>query len=186
MKTTRILTALALGAILLASCHKKEPTNDIITHKQTKKAPAKPVRMQDYDHRETVTWGGADYTVNISRRAETDSSLVADETGNKYHNNRITVRVVRADGSVFLDRTFTKRDFALAVDAAYLEHSTLLGIVVDSADGNGLNLAASIGSPDVLSDEYVPLLITITRMGETSIKKDTRPETDIEPEDEDV
>ena len=56
----------------------------------------------------------------------------------------------------------------------YLEKSALLGIVIDSADDSGLVLAASIGSPDVLSDDYLPLLITVSRTGGISVKRDSR------------
>lgn len=184
MKSTNMLFVLALAAVLVASCGEKKQTNDIITHKEVKKAPAKPMRMQDYNHSEKVAWLGTEYTVSIGRRAENDSSLVADDAGNKYHNNRITVRIVRPDGSEFFDRTFTKHDFANVVGADYLSKSTLLGIVVDSVDGNGMRLAASVGSPDALSDEYVPLIITVSRTGSISIEKDTRPETDVAQDDE--
>ena len=177
---------LALSAFVATACSEKKPDKDIITHKEVKKAPAKPTRMQNYDHTESVEWLGKKYTVTVSRRAENDSLPVVDEAGNKYHNNRITVRITRDDGSEFFDRTFTKADFTAVAGADYCKKSTLLGIVVDNSKGENLSLAASIGSPDVLSDEYMPLLITISRTGAINIVKDTRPDDAEERAEDDI
>lgn len=159
---------------LTTSCNKKKAEPDIITHKEIKKIPAKPISMQDYNHSEKIEWNGLQYTVNISRRATTDSTLVVDDSGNKYHNNRMTVRVVRADGTDFLDKTFTKDDFTSVISAEYRRKNVLLGIVVDHIENDKLCLAASVGAPDALSDEYMPLLITISGDGAISIAKDNR------------
>ena len=37
--------------------------------------------------------------------------------------------------------------------------------------------AASVGSPDKMSDEYVPLVLTISRGGTVNIAKDTQLDT---------
>ena len=47
----------------------------------------------------------------------------------------------------------------------------MLGVVFNKADGDNLLFAASIGSPDRLSDEYIPMIVTLSRMGNLSIKK---------------
>ena len=54
----------------------------------------------------------------------------------------------------------------------------LLGIVLDRADGDNLIFAASVGSPDAMSDEYIPMLLTVSRMGDVSIKRDTTMDAD--------
>lgn len=53
----------------------------------------------------------------------------------------------------------------------------MLGIVFDRADGGSLIFAASVGSPDKMSDEYVPLVLTISRGGTVNIAKDTQLDT---------
>ena len=53
----------------------------------------------------------------------------------------------------------------------------LLGIVFDRAEGASLWFAASVGSPDKMSDEYVPLLLKISRGGGISIARDTQLDT---------
>lgn len=186
MRNISIFITVAIAVFLTASCKEKKTTTDIITHKEAKKAPVNPAKMQNYDHSETVEWLGKQYTVNISRRAENDSSLVQDDSGNKYHNNRINVRITRSDGSDFFDKTFTKDDFASVVSSDYRQKSTLLGIVVDHAEDNSLYLAASIGSPDALSDEYVPLIITVSRTGSVSVAKDNRPDAGSIQAEEDI
>ena len=60
----------------------------------------------------------------------------------------------------------------------------LLGIVLDRAEGDNLIFAASVGSPDALSDEYIPILLTVSRMGDVSIKRDTTMDTSASAEDE--
>jgi hypothetical protein len=45
--------------------------------------------------------------------------------------------------------------------------------------------AASIGSPDRLSDEYVPLVVKISRAGHASILKDTQLDTGSEQQKSD-
>ena len=187
MKTNITLTiiAVALMAVAVSSCSDKKKTNEIITHKPVAKKPTAPTAMQEYSHQEKVEWLGNTYTVSIKRQTDKELGVITDEAGGKYYENRITLRIMRGDGSVFFDKTFSKADFGAFIDKAYMEKSALLGIVLDKADGDNLRFAASIGAPDVLSDEYVPLALTVSRTGNVSISKDARIEAqDDVPEDE--
>lgn len=167
-------------AFSFTACGDKKQSKDIIAKKPVVKAPASPVKMQDYNHRETVEWLGQEYGITINRRADVSLPVIADEAGGKYYDNRIEVIVTRPDGTQFFSRTFTKDDFASQVGEEYIKKNALLGIVIDGVDGDNMVLAASVGAPDVLSDEYVPLLITISRTGGVSISKDTRLDGDME------
>lgn len=180
MKIIPTLLIASVVALSVVACGNKKQNNDIIAKKPAVKAPASPVKMQDYNHRESVDWLGQQYGIAISRRADTSLPLVTDDGGGKYYDNRIEVRVTRPDGSVFFNRVFTKTDFAAQVGDDYIKKSALLGIVIDRVEGENVVLAASVGSPDVLSDEYVPLLITVSRTGGVSISKDTRLDSDME------
>lgn len=40
------------------------------------------------------------------------------------------------------------------------------------AEGNNLCFAASVGSPDITSDEYVPMVLKISNLGAVNISKD--------------
>lgn len=180
MKIIPTLLIASVVALSFVACGNKKQNNDIIAKKPAVKAPASPVKMQDYNHRESVNWLGQQYGITINRRADTSLPLVTDDGGGKYYDNRIEVRVTRPDGSVFFNRAFTKTDFAAQVGDDYIKKSALLGIVIDRVEGENVVLAASVGSPDVLSDEYVPLLITVSRTGGVSISKDTRLDSDME------
>lgn len=165
------------------SCSEKKPTTDIIAHKPVKKAPSAPVKMQNSDYNDVVDWIGKTYNVKISRRADTGLKLIVDEGGNKYYDNVITVSIERPDGSEFFNRKFTKSDFSSYVGDEYAQKSALLGIVLDKADGDNLKFAASVGAPDILSDDYVPLIITVSRTGVVGIQKDSRIDSGNDQED---
>lgn len=174
MKISRTLFITAVMGFVVASCGEKKPSTDIIAKKSEKTAPAAPAKMQDYNHKEDVDWIGKTYSVEIKRTVDVELPMIVDDLGNKFYDNKITVRVLRPDGSVFFDKIFSKADFASCMTEGYMKKNALLGIVLDKADGDNLCFAASVGSPDVLSDEYMPLIITLSRTGNVSIKKDTR------------
>ena len=113
----------------------------------------------------------------VERKADESLPLADDGQGNKYYDNRITVKIVRKDGSEFFNRTFVKEDFSAYVDALYKKNSALLGIVLDRAEADYLVFAASVGSPDKMSDEYVPLVMKVSRFGDVKISKDTQLDT---------
>lgn len=178
MKLSHILFVFAVMCFVMISCGEKKPANDIIARKSEKKAPSAPARMQDYSHKETVDWLGKTYSVEIKRNVDAELPMIVDDSGSKYYDNKITVTVSRSDGSVFFDRSFSKADFSSCLTEGYMKKSALLGIVLDKAEGDNLCFAASVGSPDVLSDEYMPLVMTLSRMGNINIKKDTRLDSD--------
>lgn len=98
-------------SVAAVSCSEKKQPSNIIAHKPVKKAPSAPVKMQNSDYEDAVSWIGSSYNVKISRRADTGLPLIVDDSGNKYYDNVITLSVVRPDGSEFFNRKFTKSDF---------------------------------------------------------------------------
>ncbi len=163
----------SLCALLgLGACSEKKQTNDIIVPKIVKKAQKKVNAMSDYSQSKTVDWLGQVYTVSVRRFAD-HSQQCEDESGNKFYANKITLRILRADGSVFFDRTFLKSDFDRYVDSDVAKKGALLGIVLEKAEGDRLRFAASVGSPDQMSDEFVPLVLDVSRTGDISISEDT-------------
>ena len=106
------------------------------------------------------------------RRHTSDSlSVVTDNNGKRYRNNVIKMKITRADGSVFFEKNFTKNLFDSYVDEAYLSKNVILGLVFNDADASGLHFLGSVGSPDELSEEYIPFIVTISRMGDVSVEK---------------
>jgi hypothetical protein len=169
------LTAVVLTALLATSCGKKKETNDIIVPTVETPKPQGPVRMQPYDQTSDVQWLGKEYQVAINRVSCDSLPMVKDETGQQFIDNRITVRILRSDGSVFFKRVFTKADFVAQLDDDYRKTGILEGIVYDKADGNNIIFAGSVSHPQ--TDEYIPLVVSVTNFGEVSIRRDDQMDT---------
>ena len=109
--------------------------------------------------------------------------MVKDETGQQFEDNHNTLRIIRADGSVFFGRTFTKAAFDAQLDDDYRQTGILEGIVFDQVDGNNLVFAGSVSHPQ--TDEYIPLVITVSNFGDVTIKRDDQMDTSaVEKEEE--
>ena len=173
--------AMSLGVAV--SCKEKPRTTDIIVNKSTPKPKKGVQKMDEYRQVRDVEWLGGTYKVVAERKPDTSLPQAVDEQGNRYYDNRITLTISRPDGTAFFNRTFSKTDFAKYVDGDNAD-GALLGIVFDRADGASLIFAASVGSPDKMSDEYVPLVMTISRGGTVSIAKDTQLDTVSDAADE--
>ena len=156
-------------------CKDKKNTGDIITKKPMIVVHRQIQKTGNYKQSRKVKWLGAAYTVEMTRSADASLPVIVDGD-TKYYDNRITIRVLRSDGSAFFNRTFTKADFRPYIDKAYAD-GALVGIVLDRAEGDNLLFAASVGSPDKMSDEYIPLLMKLSRTGKITITKDTQLDT---------
>ena len=158
-------------------------TDDIIVPTVEAPKPQAPIRMQPYDQTKDVIWLSKNYQVAIQRVADDSLRMVKDETGQKFVDNRITLKIIRADGSVFFARTFTKSAFDAQLDDDYRQTGILEGIVFDKVDGNNLVFAGSVSHPQ--TDEYIPLVITVGNFGDVTIKRDDQMDTSaVEKEDE--
>ena len=98
--------------------------------------------------------------------------MVKDETGQKYVDNVFRLTVSRKDGSVFFSRVFTKKALTQYLDDDFTKTGVFEGLVFDRAEGDCLFFGASVGHPQ--SDEYIPLVFKLSRMGDLSIKRDTQ------------
>lgn len=183
MKRQLIVVSAICAAVMLAACGEKKQSEDIITQRVVKVQPKEPVRMQDYTDERDVAWIGKTYHVNVHRQPADSLPMVKDETGQKFVDNMFTMTVSRQDGSVFFRRTFTKSSFAEHVPESYRRAGILEGLVFDKADGDWLEFGASVGLPQ--TDEYIPLIVRLSRMGELVIKQDMQMDTngDIEEEE---
>ena len=185
MKSKVIVSALLICTIVVSSCTgKKDNNQNIITHKeQPSKKVEQTQKVGDYTQTTTTKWLGNTYKVQVVRKAATKLPLISQENSNsKYYDNEIELKVMRSDGSIFFSKSFTKDDFAKYVDASFMKKSALLGIVLDHAESNYLIFAASVGLPDRLSDEYIPLVLKISNQGSLSISNDTQLDTESDKE----
>lgn len=159
---------MALAVLAVSSCKDKKQDDIIIIKKPAEAKQTKPKSMASTTAVKHVSWVGAEYTINISQRTDTSLPLATDgET--RYYDNRITVEILRSDGTSFFKRTFSKADFKPYVSDDYYKGGALIGIVFDKVEGQSLLLAASVGNPDRSSDEYMPLTISINNFGAVTI-----------------
>ena len=179
MKKRIFVAALLVGCLCaLSSCEsKKKESKNIITTKPVTKVKKGTQSMSDYAQSRVIEWLGNSYTVSTERKADTSLPLCKDEQGNEYYDNRITVSITRKDGSVFFKRTFTKTDFAQYAKGSYGRDGALLGVVFNTIKDDTLLFAASVGSPDNMSDNFVPIVVRISRTGAVSMSEDTAIDT---------
>lgn len=178
MNKYSVVVMSCLVAMGLTSCKEKKQSDIIITKKvETKKVPVGTQEMSPSSWSNKIEWLGNTYSVSITRAADKELPQVKDETGRKYYDNKIELTIKREDGSVFLSKTFTKDQFSSYTNNSYGRNGALLGLAFDRADGNCLYFGAGVGSPDTMSDEYVPLTVVVDKSGRVIIKADTQLDT---------
>ena len=170
MKKIQLFVALLMVALMISSCGKKKESKDIIVPTVVEVKPKDPISMQPYNQQQQVEWLDKHYQVFIDRVADDSLRMVEDETGQKFIDNRINLRVVRADGSVFFKQEFTKSSFDAQLDDDYRQTGILEGLVFDKVDGKNLVFAGSVSHPQ--TDEYIPLVVTVSNFGKVTIKRD--------------
>ena len=174
-KTTFILAVLLCGVLLTTGCKKKKETDDIITKKVEKVVKKQGTqKMSDFTWSKTVEWQGKEYSLFIERKADESLPKCKDEQDNEYYDNKITVKVIGKGGAKFFEHVFTKNDFAAYTNESYGKKGALLGIAFDRIEDSNIIFGAGVGSPDSMSDEFVPLSIIISSNGSMTIKKDTQ------------
>ena len=174
MKTRQILSVVLLAGMVavLAACGGKKKSENIIAPRIVKAEPKGPIRMQPYLDEKEVGWIGKKYFVSVSRQPSDSLPMVKDETGQQFVDNVFRLTVSRQDGSVFFSRTFTKAALSQYLDEDFRQTGVFEGLVFDKAEGDNLIFGASVGHPQ--SDEYIPLVFTLSRMGDLSIRRDTQ------------
>lgn len=176
MKKTLIIAVCGILLTLLAACGGKKKSEDIIAPKVEKVKPKAPIRMQEYTDTRDVDWIGRKYIVEIQRRPSDSLAMVKDEYGQEFIDNIFRLTVKRMDGSTFFSRSFTKKSMSAYLDDDYMKTGILEGFVLDKAEGDWLVFGASVGHPQ--TDEYIPLVIRLSRMGDLTIKRDVQMDTE--------
>ena len=120
---------------------------------------------------EGVTGETEDVVIDgITYHKATDMTAEPIELTYFHFDQDETVKVIRQDGSVFCTKTFTKAAFNSCLDDDYRKTGILEGLVFDKVEGNQLFFAASVSHPQ--TDEYIPLVVTLSNFGEVSISRD--------------
>ena len=124
---------LAGMAVMLVACGGKKKSEDIIAPRIVKVQPKDPIRMQPYLDEKEVSWIGKKYFVSVSRQPSDSLPMVKDETGQKFVDNVFRLTVSRQDGSVFYNRTFTKKALTQYLDDDFNKTGVFEGLVFDSS-----------------------------------------------------
>ena len=175
IKKYQIFVMLSAAGLLLSACGGKKQRQDIIAPRVEKAVPREPIRMQEYNDERQVDWQGRRYTVAIHREPCDSVAMVKDETGQQFVDNIFSLRVVRSDGTVFCQRTFSKQSVAMYLDDVFRRQGVFEGLVFDRVDGGCLVLAASVGLPQ--TDEYIPLVLRLSADGSWRITRDSQMDT---------
>ena len=183
MKKTFILVCIA-AAVAFIACKETKKSTDIIVKKEVKKEPSAPIKMQDYNQETETDLGGSHLTCKIHRTPDDSLAIVKDESGQPYVDNTISLVITRQDGSTFFKHRFTKASFDSCLDDDYRQTGIREGLVFDRIDGQTIRFAASVSHPG--TDEYIPIVVTIDRFANVSIKLDTQLDTNAEEEEEDI
>jgi hypothetical protein len=182
-----LFSCLYISALLIVcfSCKEKKATQEIIVTKVVEqKISETPVKMQEYTQTSEVKWGGSVVKCQIIRTPDETIAMVKDENGQKYVDNRIKISIFGNDGNALYDRSFTKADFTAYIEESYKTGGILEGLVFDKISNDTLFFAASVCLPQ--TDEYIPLILSISKSGNVSIERDTTMDTVNESAEEDI
>lgn len=154
---------------LLPSCKESKPqTEEIVVDKVVDKPHNEVQSMSDENINGDVEWiGGGSYKYSVSRRMSESLPKVKNHDFT-YYDNTVQLTIRRSDGSVFYDRTFSKKDFQSILPTQFKENGVLLGMNFEEASGNVLKFVVSVGSPDDSYDEYFHILMTVNNFGSIS------------------
>lgn len=169
MKNIVYLLAYASVIFLSACSSKSKDGNDMQVLMKDSTELAGPQRMQVSDVKATFTYKGKDYQSSVVRKPDESLPVVTNEQGEKFVDNRITLRIT-SGGKTVVDKVFSKESFASLIDARFMKYATLEGLVFDQTTPQGMIYAASVCYPQ--SDLYVPVKLTITADGKISMAKE--------------
>jgi hypothetical protein len=168
----KIVYMLACASVIFfTACSSKDKSEKegVQTLMQDSTEIAAPQRMQVSDVKTTFTYKGKEYQSSVTRRPDETLPIVKNEQGEKFIDNRITLRLT-SGGKQVVDKVFTKESFASLVDATFMKYAILEGLVYDQTTPQGIIYAASVCYPQ--SDLYVPIRLTITADGKISMTQD--------------
>ena len=173
VKHNILLITLLMGANLLFSCtKKKEQSEDIVVEKVVAK-PQKTISNMPKDHLEgNITWGGIKYIYKINRTVNETLPTVTNHNI-KYHDNEITVNILRVDGSEFFKKTYTKSNFTNVLPTISNKTGVLLGINFLKVENNNLHFIVSVGAPDDNYEEFYYTQLVIDNTGATHLEEYT-------------
>ncbi|MBQ9357652.1 MAG: DUF4738 domain-containing protein [Prevotella sp.] len=165
-----LLLACLFGFIAVACGEKKGGNQEIIRSDYEVPEPQAPITMSQSDVESDVEWvEGRTYRVLVSRTPADSLSMVTDNMGQQFVDNRVEITVKRQDGTTFYNHVFTKSSFASWLDGDYRSNALLEGINFVKAEENRLVFNATVNHPRASDDEAIYLELSVSRLGEAEI-----------------
>lgn len=174
MKNATLALVLATSTILLGACKDKKEKgtdNEIIATHYIPKRPQGPVAMPADNQTVNVKWLGSNYQVTVVR-TPLDSITVSDTSGQKYNDNRCSVKIKREDGTVFVEKTFYKSSFSSYLQEPFSSGGILANIRFSESDGKNLKFSVIVAMPEATDDLFVSLEMDIDSQGGLAISHD--------------
>ena len=178
--TLILICALAITSLGLSfsSC-KKEKKEDFIIIKGPEKPeeqkPQGPIARDSITENTTVKWGDTEYTVEVTRKPDKSLDMIKNEdTGEKYYDNTVIVKVLRDDNSEAISKKFTKENFKEYIPKNLYPIYSLLNIRCEEENnpvGGKLNFTVAVGDPDDCSDDYITLQILMSKTSDVSVRQ---------------
>lgn len=166
---TILLTVLVAAAVVSCKGGDDKKVDNIIVNKVVQKPKSGPQRMESKDIDDTIRWVDDNlYRYKISRHSS-DSLAIVENAGQKYYDNKVSLTILRPDGSVFFNKTFTKKNFSSNIPEKYNAHGVLLGINLSKAEGGQLQFIVGVGSPDESLEDFYHVMLVVDTKGATSV-----------------
>ena len=100
MKRINYIFMAIVAAGLMASCAEKKKSNIIIAPKPAAKVTNKATqKMSDYEQARDIEWLGTNYKIVVKRASDSELPIIKLDETTKYYDNKITVRILRKDGT---------------------------------------------------------------------------------------
>lgn len=169
MKTVVYIVTCVVGLLFVSCTSRNKSESDVQVLMRDSTVVSAPQRMQVSDTKMTITYKGKEYRSSVVRRPDESLPVVKNEQGEEFVDNSIALRIT-CGGKPIVDKVFTKESFASLVDAKFMRHAILEGLVYDRTTSGGIVYAASICYPQ--TDLYVPLRLTVSADGKISVAKE--------------
>jgi len=163
---------LAAGIMMLAACKEKKSADDgIITTNYEPPKPEAPIAMPATNDSKVVDWvDGRVYKVTVARTPADSLTMVANSVGQQFIDNAVKLTILRSDGSVFYNHTFTKAAFAQYMDKDYRKNALLTDMRYLECRGTDMDFVVVFNYPDAIDDESLDLKLTVSSHGNISIE----------------
>ncbi len=167
----KLIYLMSLSSLLLVSigCKDKKERRGLARLTQIDSTDSRGVqRMQPSRSDTSFVFKGRKHHSHVERMPDESLPTVTNTTGDTYADNQILLRLT-CEGATWLEKRFTKADFASVVEPEFLQRSILEGLVFDRITPQGIRYAASVCYPR--TDLYIPLTLIVSPDGRISLDR---------------